>query len=429
MLRVLLQKIKYVLQTFADAQAGSLPIIFALTAPVLFLLVGGGIEYSKVISQKNKLQGYADRAALAAAKEFSISQDDDDRTKAIAKSIVIEGLRQFKKQHANSFMAADIKVETIIDDENSAVKVRLTQATIKDFPINGFEIETVSVVAEASVVGNLHVCVIGLDESATATISLEQSARLTGKNCAVYSNSTSGNGIVAKNNAVARASLFCTAGGASGSDGFTPAPTTDCPNFPDPLADRIAPTIGACDHKWLQIYGREATLSPGVYCGGLEIYDNANVTFEPGIYIIKDGPFNVSFGGKITGENVSFYLTGSRAQFNFGKDSTIALSATKDGPLAGLLFFEDRNKTKAGRHIINSDNARLLLGTIYLPSSHLIVDANAPVADQSAYTAIVALSLKLYSGPHLILNTNYSDTDVPVPENIKGLSSNVILTK
>jgi len=417
------------LRSFAFCRKGTTAIAFTLIFPVIFLLVGGGIEFAKVLDQKSKLQVYADGAALAAAKEFAIAQDDDDRTKAISKSIVEAKLAEFRKSHPGSFMGSDIKVETIIDNENSSVKVRLTQATIKDFPINGFEIETVSVEAEASVVGNMHVCVIGLDESATATISLENSARLTGHNCAVYSNSTSGTGIIAKNKAVAKASLFCSAGGASGSDRYTPSPTTDCPNFPDPIADRIAPAVGECDYKWVEIYEREATLSPGVYCGGLGIYDNANVTFETGIYIIKDGPFNVSFGGKITGENVSFYFTGSKAQFNFGRGSSIALSATEDGPLAGLLFYEDKNRTKSGKHIINSDDARLLLGTIYLPSSQLIIDANAPIADESAYTAIVALSLKLYSGPHLILNTNYGDTDVPVPENIKGLSSNVRLTK
>ena len=50
----------------------------------------------------------------------------------------------------------------------------------------------------------------------------------------------------------------------------------------------------------------------------------------------------------------------------------------------------------------------------------LHVDANSPIADKSAYTAIVARMLTLYGGPHLVLNSNYEQTDVPVPKGIRG---------
>jgi hypothetical protein len=59
----------------------------------------------------------------------------------------------------------------------------------------------------------------------------------------------------------------------------------------------------------------------------------------------------------------------------------------------------------------------------------LHIDANAPVADKSAYTAIVARMLTLYGGPHLVLNTNYEQTDVPVPDGIKGVGQPVQLAK
>ena len=71
-------------------------------------------------------------------------------------------------------------------------------------------------------------------------------------------------------------------------------------------------------------------------------------------------------------------------------------------------------------HTIKSNNARQLLGTFYLPNSILQVDSNSPVADQSAYTAIIVMRLWLKAGPNLVLNSNYSATDVPVPEAITG---------
>ncbi|TGE00321.1 hypothetical protein EU555_10590, partial [Methylobacterium nonmethylotrophicum] len=65
---------------------------------------------------------------------------------------------------------------------------------------------------------------------------------------------------------------------------------------------------------------------------------------------------------------------------------------------------------------IISDNARTMLGTIYLPAGRLIIDSSKPVADQSAYTVIVARLINLYEGPNLYLNANYGATSVPVPD-------------
>jgi hypothetical protein len=98
------------------------------------------------------------------------------------------------------------------------------------------------------------------------------------------------------------------------------------------------------------------------------------------------------------------------------------LTAPKDGSLAGLLFFEDRSATTNGTHSISSDDARVLLGTIYLSRGTLVVDASKPVADQSAYTAIVARTLRLKAGPNLVLNSDYGSTDIPVPAGLKNLA-------
>ena len=67
---------------------------------------------------------------------------------------------------------------------------------------------------------------------------------------------------------------------------------------------------------------------------------------------------------------------------------------------------------------IVSDNARNLLGTIYLPAGRLVIDAKRPVADRSAYTIIVARQVELFDGPNLYLNTNYSGSDIPVPQGV-----------
>ena len=214
-----------------------------------------------------------------------------------------------------------------------------------------------------------------------------------------------------------------------GKANFEPEPLTDCPVVEDPLSKRPAPDSSGCKANDLEIIDKVVTLSPGVYCGGIKIDGNARVYMRPGIYVIKDGPLNVDSNAKLEGEYVGMYLTGDKATFRFASNATIDLSAPKDGPLAGLLFFEDRNAPQLRRHEILSNYAHNLLGTIYLSQGRLVVDADNEIADKSAYTAIVARRIELYAGPNLVLNTDYSATDIPVPDGIVGLGQAVRLTQ
>jgi hypothetical protein len=172
-----------------------------------------------------------------------------------------------------------------------------------------------------------------------------------------------------------------------------------------------------------------------------------------GVYVIKDGPLIVDKGATLRGANVGIYLTGPGSNLTFAADSTISLSAPKDGPLAGLLIFDDPNGASAPaippyalpiplvgqllgnllkgpprEHKILSDNARMLLGTIYMPQGRLIIDANKPIADKSAYTVLVVQRIDLHSGPNLILNSDYSASDVPVPPGVGPYGNGVKLT-
>ncbi|QCK87364.1 hypothetical protein E8L99_17170 [Phreatobacter aquaticus] len=197
----------------------------------------------------------------------------------------------------------------------------------------------------------------------------------------------------------------------------------------DPLSARPAPYVGGCNQTNLVVSGISMTLRPGVYCGGLKITQGANVRLAPGEYIIKDGSLWVDGGASLSGSYVGFYLTGNASTIRFAAQSTISLSAPRDGALASLLFFEDRAAPVGRRHLISSDDARLLLGTIYLPNGRLRVDANKPVADQSAYTIIVARWMELDAGPNLIMNSSYGATDVPVPNNIGVVGTQVQLSE
>jgi hypothetical protein len=280
-------------------------------------------------------------------------------------------------------------------------------------------------------VGGAPICVIGLDERSLFSVGLDKNAKLEAPGCAIYSNSRSPFGLYARNRASMRAAFICSAGGRemNGPGTYVPSPQQDCPVLKDPLAQRPAPSVGVCKEHDLVVSGRSVTLSPGTYCGGITVTRNAAVTFEPGEYIMRDGPLHVEQNGSITGSHVGFYMTGRGAIVNFEAASNISLTAPKTGTMAGILFSEDRASPTWQMHRIMSNNARMLLGTIHLPRGSLLIGATAPIADQSAYTIVVVRQFILTEGPTMVLNSNYGATDVPVPNGVGPNASKAVLSQ
>ena len=153
------------------------------------------------------------------------------------------------------------------------------------------------------------------------------------------------------------------------------------------------------------------------------------VNFEPGIYVIKDGPLAFAAKAQVTGEHVSFYLVGDQSVFSAESESFVYLTAPKDGDMAGILFFEDRDAPLLRDHVVMSDDARVLLGTFYLPRGRLVIRTSRPIADKSAYTAIVAYQVAVDLNSRLVINADYDATDIPVPEGVGPVGGNIVLTQ
>jgi hypothetical protein len=228
------------------------------------------------------------------------------------------------------------------------------------------------------------------------------------------------------------ASLICSVGGAQINKvgNVSPEPISDCPPLPDPLASRPPPPEAAdgCTFNKFKIDGGAPVqpLKPGVYCGGLTITGDAHVRLSGGTYVIRNGAFSISQTAVVEGQDVGFYLQGNKSVIDFSGNTTIRLSGPESGPMAGLLFFEDRAAPTNNKHHIASTNADTLVGTIYLSRGELFVDPDAPVAAKSAYTAIIANQVTLSQGPELVLNADYGATQVPVPPGIAASGSVVL---
>jgi hypothetical protein len=385
---------------------------------------------------------------------LQVGTPSEARIQAVVESTVNASFRA--KEGDGAVTISGIPIRSGSSSQIVGVKVTLSQR--KKAVMSGIVTPTltdISVTAVARSSGATRVCVVGLDPSAADAIHLDNSAQILAGNCSVYANSTSPSAIRADGGSKITSLLTCTAGGYRGyGSNYAPsAPLTDCPRVPDPLADRPPPVVESCPKKPLKIKKQTTTLNPGTYCGGLYIENGANVTLNPGIYVMKDGPLVIgpakpgakgtdklqdkdddgtpASRGSVKGSGVGFYFTGQLEPndegqliaMRFEQNSVVELTAPTNGSMSGLLLQEDRTVNSDRRYEVLSDGARRLVGTIYLPRGTFEVSANQSVADQSEYTAVVTKRLELFQAPNLVLNTRYGDTNVPVPDGL-GPNSN-----
>ncbi len=430
---------------------GNVAMVFVLTAPALIGLAGGAVDFQSLQAQRGALQDAADALATRGAREFLLENAEEQQVEALVRATA--GAQYEQRLGAFTLsVAADADDKSVVAGLSQAPRKGMILHTIAAFQ------EPVSVSATAVARGTTNVCVVALEKEKDGAVKAESSARLIATKCSVLSNSTSSRGIAAGGLSQIRAALICSAGGAHGGTfNFVPQALTDCPAFEDPLKDRLEPDVGACDHNNLVLgdashisglIGVALTtaissldgsdedtligytrydLTPGVYCGGIVIRADADVHLEPGVYVIKDGPLEIELGGRLFGKSVGLFFTGDAAVFTFEPQSIVHLTAPAHGIMAGMLMMEDRGRAVTETYSILSSNARTLLGTIYLPTGRLQVDSLMPIADESAYTAIVTRYLHMSGSPQLVLNADYALTDVPVPDGIGPSGGQVFL--
>ncbi len=405
---------------------GNVALLFALLLPLLLGAVGAGVDYGRYASLRVELQEAADAAAIAGARQYLLSKGDGRLPEEIANHNLRSAVAALDLAGTASHAASS-------DLTMSSVSTEISYDLEPTFLVGAFKSPIpIRVAATAQAKGSANICVIGLKPSGDDVVHLDDDTRLSGDNCAVHVNSTGSKALVAKANALIAAAHSCTAGGYDGAEiNFDPAPLTDCPVRDDPLADRIPPTPpGGCDYTGKAYVEFTGVIAAGnVFCDGLKIDDQSDVTFGAGIHYINGGKFEIVGNSRVTATDASFYFYGDNAEMLIDGDSEVSLSAQRAGPMAGVLIWRAADATGSGQFLIKSGNVNELVGTIYLPSGEFIgeIDAAGDIAEASAYTAIIAETVTLKKRANLVLNSDYKATDVPVPAGIAGAGGNVFL--
>jgi hypothetical protein len=224
-------------------------------------------------------------------------------------------------------------------------------------------------------------CVFALDPTAAGSLAASGNTTVT-SNCSFAVNSDSDAAVTLRGIAsivLSGSSSIVITGGfdLSGQAQLSPAPITGAQPIGDPLASLPPPTVSStCDFVNVVI-NDVATLSPGVYCGGIQVGGNAAVTLNPGTYILEGGGLTVRGNATLIGSEVAFFNTGTAESYEpiiIGHDSIVQLSAPSSGSLKGVLVFADRLISSSQTSISQTTNVlgagvgSMFEGDLYLPT-------------------------------------------------------------
>jgi Flp pilus assembly protein TadG len=418
--------LQHCLKSFLSDRSGQFALMFAILSPVAFGVAGGVVDL--VIHQKQQalLKTTADIASLAAAKEATLKGWSQATAEEVVKAVVnsnIEG-KSFSKDAAFATLVT-------VNEAAKSVKVDLDMDHHSYFVLGYFHKNPqIHVSSTARAAGETSLCVISLEGSASSAMRLGEKGKLTAADCAVHSNSKATDGLASTADAVLSAAVVCSAGGFKGAPkNYARVPTTDCTPIEDPLSSRKPAKFEKCDFLDTVVKHKSFTLQPGTYCNGILIDNQADVTFAPGDYIIKDGEFRVRNSGQASGKGVSFFFTGKKTSLEFDGTTIVDFEAPETGPMAGILFFEDPKSPEGTIYEISAKRAANLLGTIYLPKGTLKIHAQNKVAEESAYTVIVANKIDIGKFADVVINSDYGATAVPVPDGLGGANRTIVLAE
>ena len=250
-------------------------------------------------------------------------------------------------------------------------------------------------------------CIYALNPIASGALQVGGTASLT-SSCGIYVDSSDSAALGTNGGGTISAPEYDVVGGVNTHYSLTPTANTGVSPAADPLANMPVPASApyTCNYKnYTAPNWSNPTLSPGVYCGGINIKNN-NYTLNPGTYILVGGGLTTQdSNSNIAGSGVMFYNTfgatdkGLQAYspINIAATSTVDLVAPTTGTYTGILFFDDRS-APTDTKCTYCDNygggsSAVYQGTIYNRNNGITMEGNSSVSSQ--YTILIADTISM----------------------------------
>lgn len=385
---------------FWNNRHGNVSIIAGLCAIPVLGAAFGVIEIGGMTAEKARLQAAVDAGALAGAGRLAVATHDGGQGATNAAVTVAE------QTATRAGIDSAVQYQVTLDKSSVTLAATANHKALVGFL--GFGNQVLSVSATAENMGVIPLCVL---QTGSGGIELKNQARIRATGCAVHANKN----ITVGSGAMIQADATQAVGTVSGP--VSPAGRSGAMKIDDPFADLIVTPPTMCAGKAKEIKqqkGTTETLPAGVHCEEFSIEKGATLILAPGEHYFMDN-LKAKEDAVIQGDDVTL-IFGSTKSITFADRASVRLSARKTGVFSGFLIITTRDNTE--KFTIASDNVSKLLGTIYIPNAELVVETAGNVAQDSAWSIIVASSLQLRQNPNLVINTAYAGSGVPVPEGV-----------
>lgn len=395
------------LERFGKCRSGNTAMLFALSAIPLFGAAGVALDYGHAHLAKSELQAAADAAVVSAAK----ADTDPSSRVGIAKSVFASNVA------GRAFISSAVPSVT----SNGDAIALTTSANIPTSFTRVFGYTKIGINATSSAAAGKNygaggpACVLALSETDDGAFYVNGTTSFEAINCSVYSNSNAAESLRAVGDPTVTAKSFCTVGGYDINGNFLPLPTEGCSAVPDPFAHLPAPASEACDgtEKATVVKKGEHTLSPGTYCGGLEMMAQANATLEPGIYVVKDGPLIFRSGSATVAHGVFFYVTGTKAGVSVNGGADLDHIAPASGIYKGMAMMQDAAANPYTISEIQGGGAVKLSGALYFPTQTLQIGGNGDLGQNTDAWAIVAHKVQLKGNGAVRIEASFEAKGLP----------------
>lgn len=346
-------------------------MIMSLALIPIILIVGFMIDFRRGVSLKQQLQAHLDMVMLTAAHA------DESEVKARAEAFFAASMGKLSRH------GPELEVEILTTEEGLKYRgvlradLPLTLSAISGR--DSWSLEAVSVVPRNFSTSS-DGCIYVLDETDYQAFLVNSGADVVAPNCDVHIHSTRDDAAVFNAGIDLDFHEICFAGQrALNNGGELGNLRLGCSPKDDPYQNKIpTPTSLTCEASLqnLNFNGGDVVLDPGVYCGWTNFNSAPNVTFNPGVYVIRDGGWNVN-GGTWAGDGVTFYFHDqSKIQFNSGVAADLKPPAS--GDYANVIMFENE-ALEESHFVLDDSNGFNISGIVHLPSRNAIYNSGSNI--------------------------------------------------
>ncbi|ESQ86946.1 hypothetical protein ABAC460_21440 [Asticcacaulis sp. AC460] len=372
-------------------------MIAALCAAPILYLITATIDHSSMVNDRYSLQSAADAGALMGASRLALGSDE-----------LVAGSAEAAARQLVENMRDPVTFEITIDRSTGAVTV---VGRSQHSPLIGIPDGTPKPISARATAEGLLKTPLCILQTGSEEMKLNDQAVIRAGGCMVHSNQN----VAVANGAFLQAAHTQAVGTVKGP--VSPQGHSGAMAIEDPfLAMNLAPPT-ACTGKAQKIEVVTAsvlTLPPGVHCSYYKIDKNATLILQPGEHWFMD-QLETKQNAIIRGDDVVL-IFGSGKSVKFNDTSSVQITARKTGQFAGFLMVTTRDNNE--KFVFASSNVSELLGTIYIPNAELEVETAGQVAEDSAWSIIVAKTITLKKNPVMVINTRYSGSGVPVPSGV-----------